>query len=78
MKIDNLETYLVSFTYKIPVRVKATKSATGEKEAAYYKARDAYYDFSLNEADVTITKISEEEYNERNEVVAKLHDKKWQ
>lgn len=79
MKFENLKSYLVTFTFKIPVRATGdAKDISVAHENAYYKAKDKFYEYSLNEADCDITEIPEEEYNKRLNVEMRLHDEKWQ
>lgn len=78
MKFENLKSYLVTYTFQIPVRIKDDgKNPPLAHENAYYKARDKFFEYSLNEADCEIAEISQEEYNKRLNVEMKLHDDKW-
>lgn len=78
MKFDNLKSYLVTYTFEIPVRVKDDgKNVKLAHENAYYRAREKFFEYSLNEADCSIAEIAEEEYNKRLNVEMKLHDDKW-
>jgi len=61
--------YNVCVTINIPVSVKND----GDEVDAYYEARDQWHEFSLNEADIKVTSLSESAYKEAKAVVVKLH-----
>jgi hypothetical protein len=73
MKV-NTKYKVVTYKFEIPVSVLEGKSEESEKVEAYYAARDRFYNYSINEAEISIVDVDKEEYDRRVEIDHKLHN----
>jgi len=61
--------YIVEFSIKIPV----SGNSINDKVDAYYRARDEFTDFNVDEFDKKITEVDEKTVKELRETINLLH-----